>query len=87
MALGLNPFEVREVSKQKYRWKLQKLALVLIPLKSGKFLNTKHIIGKKLLGLNPFEVREVSKPMVCRQCSSSMVLIPLKSGKFLNPCS
>ena len=35
---GLNPFEVREVSKQIAELKAE-LHKVLIPLKSGKFLN------------------------------------------------
>ena len=58
---GLNPFEVREVSKLnwfgKHAW-----FYVLIPLRSGKFLNLVRVIHSYCEhGLNPFEVREVSK--------------------------
>ena len=35
----LNPFEVREVSKHHPVWQRGTTRLVLIPLKSGKFLN------------------------------------------------
>ena len=43
---GLNPFEVREVSKRKSNQAIQGLRSVLIPLKSGKFLNRKAAIDK-----------------------------------------
>ena len=37
--IGLNPFEVREVSKQEWLPAWIESGFVLIPLKSGKFLN------------------------------------------------
>ena len=82
---GLNPFEVREVSKLnwfgKHAW-----FYVLIPLRSGKFLNLVRVIHSYCEhGLNPFEVREVSKQIcVISMGIISYVLIPLRSGKFLN---
>ena len=58
---------------------------VLIPLESGKFLNTMHWQTCKVaLGLNPFGVREVSKRGVEVFADLVEVLIPLESGKFLN---
>ena len=52
---------------------------VLIPLKSGKFLNGAYLRGANLRdGLNPFEVREVSKPQNRGQLKIPQCLNPFE---------
>ncbi len=52
--------------------------MVLIPLKSGKFLNNIHLVRNNNNRLNPFEVREVSKRMTKAQLESQVGLNPFE---------
>ena len=81
----LNPFEVREVSK---RWRFaafKSKTKVLIPLKSGKFLNENLWLFKvEAYVLIPLKSGKFLNFATHVQKCSTLVLIPLKSGKFLN---
>ena len=83
LKLCLNPFEVREVSKQNPARVLPCLGLNPFEVREvSKLVDRTTMFGVECL--NPFEVREVSKLGITSDSANAFVLIPLKSGKFLN---